>query len=93
MLNLEKFYELMKDKDISNLFQLSKETGIPYTTLSYMLSGHDMCVGTLIEISRFFNVSLDYMVNKSYSIAVYTQEGAKFLDTSSFIEAFVSTEM
>ncbi len=93
MLNVAKFYELMKEKDVPTISALSRIVKIPYTTLLYMLSGHDMHVGTLVELSRFFNVPIDYLINKSYSIGVYTENSEEHLDTSSLIEALVSTTM
>ncbi len=91
ILNVGKLFELMEEKEIKSLRALSKKTKIPYSTLNYMASGHDMYVGTLVEISRFFNVPVDYLINKSYSIAVYTEDSSIFLDTSNFYEALVST--
>lgn len=92
MLNIVVFYELMREKEIRSIKDLSRKTKIPYTTLYYMLTGHDMYVGTLVELSKFFNVTVDYMINKSYRIVAYTEEGERIIEsTSSLIEALVST--
>ncbi|MCI8497917.1 MAG: helix-turn-helix transcriptional regulator [Bacilli bacterium] len=93
MLNSKKLFELMQEKEIKNMYVLSKQTKIPYSTLSYMISGHDMYVGTLIELSRFFNVPIDHLISKSYGIATYSENGIIFNDTSSFVEAAVSSWM
>jgi len=93
MLNLDKFYELMKEREVANLNQLSMETGLPYTTISYMLTGHDMYVGNLVELAKFFNVPVDYMINKPYRIAVYTEDTVEYVDSSSLIETLVSTRL
>lgn len=93
MLNVKKLYELMEEKEVPSISSLARLVKIPYTTLLYMLSGHDMHVGTLVELSRFFNVPIDYLVNKSYSIVAYSEKGEEQLDTSSLIEALVSTTL
>lgn len=93
MLNYKKLYELMQEKEVKNVYELSKQTKIPYSTLSYMMSGHDMYVGTLIELSRFFNVPIDHLINRSYGIATYSEKGIIYCDTASFVEAAVSTMM
>lgn len=93
MLNTEVFYELMKEKEIPSLSALSRLTKIPYTTINYMLTGHDMHVGTLVELSKFFDVPIDYLINKSYGVVVYTNEASETLTTSSLIEAFMSTTL
>jgi len=92
-MNVKKLYELMNEKDVKSLAQLSRETGICYSTLSYMISGHDMYVGTLIELSRYFNVPIDYLINKNFYIATYSENDCIYTDTSSIIEATVSSMM
>lgn len=83
--------ELMKEKDIPNMSVLARLTKIPYSTLNYMLMGHDMQVSTLIQLSQFFNIPVDYLINKPYKAVVYTENSKEYLPTMSLIEALVST--
>ncbi len=93
MLNTEKLYELMQEKEISTLSGLSRCSGIAYTTLQYMVDGHDFYVGTVLELSKFFNVPLDYMINKPYGVHIVSENHEKFLNTTNLVEAIVSTDM
>lgn len=87
MLNLEIFRELMAEKSIKGIMELSRQAKIPYTTLLYMLNGHDMHVSTLVELAKFFGVPVDYLINKSYGILVCTENDCRFFETTSFLEA------
>ncbi len=93
MLNVDKVKELMKEKGIKSYKQLAKLTSIPYTTLYYMLSGHDMFVSSLVTLSNFFNVPMDYLIEHYYGVMSYTNEKEIFVPTSSLIEAAVITMM
>lgn len=93
MLNVEKLYELMQEKDVPSVAQLSRDTNIPYSTLSYMISGHDMYVGTMIELSRYFNVPIDHLINKNFGIVTYSEDSYVYTETSSIVEATVSSMM
>lgn len=83
----------MDEKEIKNIYELSKKTKVPYSTICYMIDGHDMQVSTIIELARFFNVPIDYLVSRSYGIECCKENGSIFLDTTNFIEAAVSTWM
>ncbi len=54
--------ELLKEKNIS-LYRLSKLSGVPYSTLADIVSGHtsmdSVSAGNLAKISRALNVSMD----------------------------------
>lgn len=86
LLNIAVLKELMKYKGIKNMRQLSEITRIPYTTLNYMLSGHDMYVSTIVELSKYFGVPLDYLINKTYGVAMYKENEYKFIPNSNIIE-------
>lgn len=60
---LEKLDFLLKEKDI-NKHQLSKITGIPYTTIdSFYKKGYDnIKLSTLLKLSNYFKCTLDYLV-------------------------------
>lgn len=83
----------MNVKEVRNVYELSKVTKIPYTTLNYMIAGHDMHVSTLIELSRYFNVPIDSLINKSYGITVFREEDTINTRTSNIYEATMSTMM
>lgn len=93
MLNVKAIKELMRDMHINNVSTLARVTNIPYTTLNYMFNGHDMKVGTIIELSKFFGVPIDYLISKPYNVVVYTDKGEEVLETASLIEAMVSTTL
>lgn len=60
----EKLDDLMWERRI-NKSQLSRETGIPYTTIdSFYKKGTDnIKLSTLKKLSSYFNVSLDYLTD------------------------------
>jgi predicted transcriptional regulator len=93
MLNLNVLHELMKEKNIHNLRVLAIEANMSYTTLRYMVTGHDMHVSTLVELSKFFNIPIDYLVNKSYGYVSYSDDETIYTSTTSAIEAAVGTMM
>jgi len=87
VINLGKFYDLMKDKGVTSIRELSDETKIPYTTLHYMLNGHDLYVGNAVELAKFFGVPVDYFINKSYRVVSFTNDKVFYFPTSNLIEA------
>lgn len=87
MLNICKLYELMNELDIKSLKQLSSKTKIPYSTIMYMMEGHDMHVSTIVELAKYFKVPVDYLINTSYGICVIDDKNEQFIKTSSVIEA------
>ena len=62
---LSKLEYLMDQKGISSKADLAKQAGIPYTTVVGLWErGVDNVKrSTLIKLSRFFGVSLDYLAN------------------------------
>ncbi len=48
-----------------NKHTLSKESGVPYTTIDgfYKKGCDNVKLSTLLRLASFFNVSLDYLVN------------------------------
>jgi transcriptional regulator with XRE-family HTH domain len=55
----------MREKKIVNINQLSKETGIPYTTIDgfYKKGTENIKLSTLKKLAEYFNCSLDYLVD------------------------------
>ncbi len=61
----EKLDYLMKKKNIKNRSQLSKQSGIPYTTIVgfFEKSTENIRRTTLIKLADFFDCSLEYLVS------------------------------
>lgn len=93
MLDMKKIYELMEIKDVNNIYALAKVTKIPYTTLSYMVKGHDMHVSSLIELAHFFNVPIDELISKHYGITVVSEDKEITCNTTNIYEATLSSMM
>lgn len=87
MLNKLKVKELMKDSYVKNVIELSRMTHIPYSTLNHMLQGYDMHVGSIIELSKFFNVPVDDLICKSYKVVGYTEKSEIIYNTTNLMEA------
>jgi len=62
---LNKLETLMRKKNIENINQLSKETGIPYTTIDgfYKKGTENIKLSTLKKLAEYFNCSLDFLVD------------------------------
>lgn len=67
---IQKLERLMKDKGINNLAELSKQSGIPYTTLKgfYTRGTEKIYVSTLIKLVRFFGCTYDYLIDDTISV-------------------------
>ena len=61
---LENLTALMKERGI-NKSTLAKESGIPYTTIDgfYKKGCDNTKLSTLVRLSEYFGVSLDYLIN------------------------------
>lgn len=61
---LDKLKFLMKEKNITNLNELSTQSNIPYTTLKgfYTRGTDKIQKSTLKKLADFFNCTLDYLV-------------------------------
>lgn len=66
----EKIDFLMKEKGI-NKSELSRQSGIPYMTIiNFYEKGTDnVKLSTLKKLSKYFNVSLDYLANDEVTVA------------------------
>lgn len=93
MLDTNVIYELMEENEIKTKMDLSRLTNIPYSTIIYMLQGHDLQVSTLIELAKFFKVPADRLIFKNYGVVAYSDEKKISVDTTNIIEATVSTMM
>lgn len=86
---LEKLDLLMKEKGISKSV-LSKESGIPYTTIDgfYKKGYENAKLSTIKKLSRYFNITMDeligdgvYQVNSNQNITNSTNQIKKMPDT------------
>lgn len=66
---IEKLDYLMKEKNI-NKSVLSKETGIPYTTIDgfYKKGTENIKLSTLKKIAEYFEITLDELANDDIAI-------------------------
>lgn len=67
---IKKIEKLMKENNISNRSELSKISGIPYTTIDglYRKGINNIKLSTLKKLTDCLNCSLDYLVNDDISI-------------------------
>ena len=79
----EKLDQLMKERGL-NRAELSEQADIPYTTIVnfYAKGTENVKRSTLIKLSRFFDVSMDYLaddtVDERYVAPVVTSAAAHF---------------
>lgn len=80
---LDNLEYLMKKNNIKNMNALSKESGIPYTTLKnfYTRGTENVGLSTLKKISSFFDVTLDFLV---YGITTYNLKEKESILLDSF---------
>ena len=70
MLNIEVLKEIVKAKGIKNLKEFADIAEIPYSTLNYMLSGHDMYIGTLANIANVLKEPIESLINVSHKFLI-----------------------
>lgn len=98
---LDKLDYLMEERHI-NKSQLSKESGVPYTTIDgfYKKGTENIKLSTLKKLAAYFNCSLDYLADdnnagKPHTVAAhfdgseYTEEQ---LDRIKAFAAFIKSE-
>lgn len=86
MLSKAKIKNLMKDRNVRTVRELSKKSHVPYSTLNRMIQGYDMHLSSIIELAKFLNVPVDNLINKGYSIYWYSDYEVIDTDTSNFYE-------
>lgn len=81
---LTRLDELMEKKGI-NRAQLSRETGIPYTTInSFYHKGYgNVRLSTLQKLAEYFNCSLDYLVDDEIQGGLTFDEATEYLENRS----------
>lgn len=65
---ITKLDKLMQERNI-NKSQLSKESGIPYTTIDgfYKKGTDNIKLSTLKKLAAYFNCSLDYLADEEWT--------------------------
>ena len=74
MLDVGNLKKIMLAKGINSLKELSMKSGVPYSTLHYMLSGHDMYVGTIAMIARTLNEPIESFINIANTYIIYYEK-------------------
>lgn len=90
MLNIERLYELMRDAGIETLAELCRKVKVPYTTLNYMINGHDMHVSTVLQIAKYFEVPIDDLIYRNYRLVIVREDGIIFKNVSSIFDLLMS---
>jgi transcriptional regulator with XRE-family HTH domain len=84
--------KLMEKRKISR-YRLSKETGIPYTTLTQILKGRtkDPQISALEAIADYFNVTVDYLIGESISSIVENVSQGRLAYMPTFLDTLLVT--
>lgn len=75
MINEKRLKELMNELGYKNKKELSYDLKIPYSTLCYMTSGHDSSISSIYELASFFDVTIDYLIDKPKKLITISEEG------------------
>ena len=93
MLDCQKLYSLMDEMGVKSMRQLATAARIPYTTLIYMRSGHDMEVSSLVGLANFFKVPADYLIDTTYGILTVTDTSSEFTKSTNLYEVTMLSMM
>lgn len=74
MLDAEKLLFIMKSKGIKSMKELSLKSGVPYSTLNYMINGHDMYLGTLANIAKCLKEPIESFINMAHNYIVFYEQ-------------------
>ena len=74
MLNVENLKAVMEAKGVNSFRKLASASGVPYSTLNYMINGHDMYIGTLANIANTLNEPIETFINMSHSFVIYYED-------------------
>lgn len=79
-----KLWHLMNERDLTRA-ELSKQTGLPYTTIDSILKRKDfdkVKLSTLHSLKKYFGVSLDYLICDEIEDEVYGTKSCTVLDST-----------
>lgn len=85
---IEKLNYLMKKNNIKNISQLSKETGIPYTTLKSIFDGdvNDIRLSTSRKLCDYFKITLDDLLDDNVELDQFRMASYDAVDTEGLDE-------
>ena len=75
MIDTGKIKELMKEKGIKNIRELSEKTLVHKNTIYYMFKEHDARISTLMMIADYFNVPVDSLLKRNNEVVVVNNSG------------------
>ena len=75
MIDTDKIIELMKEKGIKNIRELSEKTLVHKNTIYYMFKEHDARISTLMMIADYFNVPVDYLLKRDKNVVIINNSG------------------
>ena len=79
MLDVENLKIIMRKKGFKSLRELSKKSGVPYSTINYMIAGHDMCISTILNIANVLNEPLETLLKPSHNYMLFDDKNGKTL--------------
>ena len=77
MLDVTNLKNIMNAKGINSLKELAKSSGLPYSTLNYMVSGHDMYIGTLAIVAHTLNEPIESFISLFNTYIIYYEKAGK----------------
>ena len=77
MLDTEKLEFIMREKGVKSLRELSQKSGVPYSTLNYMINGHDMYIGTLANIAKYLKEPLESFINMPHKYVIFYEQSGE----------------
>ena len=85
---IQKLNYLMKKNNIKNISQLSKETGIPYTTLKSIFDGdvNDIRLSTSRKLCDYFKITLDDLLDDNIELDQFRIASYNAVDTEGLDE-------
>lgn len=85
---IQKLNYLMKKNNIKNISQLSKETGIPYTTLKSIFDGdvNDIRLSTSRKLCDYFKITLDDLLDDNIELDQFRMASYNAVDTEGLDE-------
>lgn len=93
MIDDKKVKELMDLYEIKTYMELANKCGLPYSTLIYMVSGHDVYASNLCQLSKFFKVPVDTLILKPYHLETVSEKGVKGYDTTNILDSISVKEI
>ena len=87
MIDDKKVKELMNERGIRTYVELASKCGLPYSTLIYMCSGHDVYASNLCQLSKYFKVPVDTLILKPYHLETVSEKGIKRYNSTNILDS------